>query len=542
VAIAAGSVTPATQPQILGVSFGTAAIAASAPGYASASQPVQVGATLGFSPASLNLSGPGTSNLQLNLSAPAPAGGLSINLTSSNPASVGVPGTVTFAANATSVNVPVTSAAAGSATITAVANAPNVPSAVASVTVGSRGGGADIVLPTGLTMMPGDRLNIQVLLAQPAPSGGVFVTLSSSDTTKLTVSPATIFMPEGATTSRVQPQLTAINYGFATLSASAPGLTGDGETVRIGASFGFTPPSLTISGIGATQNLLLSLPVPAPSGGLTVSLSSTNPGVATVPPSVTFAANTASLNVPVTAVGAGSTVIHATSLLNPQDTTAMVSVVTSGTIGLPAGLSVGVGVSAPFPITLSPPAPLGGVTVMLASGDSSKAFVSPATVFIPQGAAAPDVQPQLSAVNVGTASISASAPGYVTATQNVQVTPVTAAVTWYGACWQKATIYGYTGNFQAIDFALTTASPVAVQGSLFLAANCQGTYDNMNDNNALTGSTHAVQGFTHYPDLIPSSAVYWIGGRTADGMCPPGAPCSGCVNYTAATPDCNSLP
>ncbi|MDQ6708065.1 MAG: hypothetical protein M3Z85_19080, partial [Acidobacteriota bacterium] len=464
VIIAAGSVTPATQPQILGVSFGTAAITASASGYASASQPVQVGATLSFSPASLNLPGPGTNNLQLNLSAPAPAGGLSITLTTSNPASVGVPGSVTFAANSTGVNVPVTGAASGSATITAVANAPNVPSAVASVAVSSPTGATDIILPSGLTLMLGDHPGIQVFLARPAPSGGVFVTLSSSDPSKLTVSPGTIFMPEGATTSRVQPQLTALNFGIATLSASAPGLIGDSETVRIGAAFGFAPASLTISGIGATQNLVLNLPVPAPPGGLTIALSSTNPGVATVPASVTFGANTGSLNVPVTAVGAGATVIHATSLLSQQDTTAMVSVVTSvisgGTIGLPVGLNVGVGVSVSFPVILGQPAPFGGVTVAFTNGDSSKAFVSPATIFIPQGAVTPDIQAQLSGVTLGTASVSASAPGYVTATQNVQVQAATASVIWYGACWQRATIYGYTGNFQAIDFALTTTTPV----------------------------------------------------------------------------------
>lgn len=540
--IAAGFVKPDTQPQILGVSLGAATISASASGYTSASQSVQVGATLAFSPASLNLPGPGTNNIQLNLSAPAPAGGLQIALTSSNPASVGVPATVTFAANATGVNVPVTGVAPGSATITAVAGAPNVPSAFASVTVSSSSSATDIVLPTGLSMMPGDQLRFQVSLANPAPYGGVFITLSSSDTTKLTVSPDTIFMPQGATTSRVQSQLTAVNFGFATLSASAPGLIGDGEIVRIGTTFGFTPASLTVSEIGATQNLLLSLPVPAPAGGLTVTLSSTNPGVATVPPSVTFGANVGSLNVPVTAVGAGATVIHATSLLSQQDTTAMVSVVTSGVIGLPAGLNVGIGVSVPFPITLTPPAPFGGVTVTLSSGDSSKSFVSPATVFIPQGATVPDMQPQLSGVTVGTASIGASAPGYLTASQNVLVQAATASVTWYGACWQKATLYGYLGNYQAIDFALTTTTPVAVEGSLFFTPNCQGAYDNMNDYNSLTGSTHTVQGFSHYPDVIPSSAVYWVGGRTADGMCPAGAPCSGCVSYSKATPTCDSLP
>jgi hypothetical protein len=64
----------------------------------------------------------------------------------------------------------------------------------------------------------------------------------------------------------------------------------------------------------------------------------------------------------------------------------------------------------------------------------------------------------------------------------------------------------------------------------------------MNDYNSLTGSTHMTQGFSHHPDVIPSSAIYWVGERTADGMCPPGRPCSGCVNYNAATLNCSVVP
>ena len=125
-------------------------------------------------------------------------------------------------------------------------------------------------------------------------------------------------------------------------------------------------------------------------------------------------------------------------------------------------------------------------------------------------------------------------------------TPVatTASVTWYGACWQPATIFGVTGNFQAIDFVLTAPTPVPVQGTLFFAPNCDPTngQDNMNDFDTPTGSTHTVQGFTHHPNEVPTSAYYWVGSRTADGKCAPGSPCSGCVNYTPSTPLCSSLP
>jgi hypothetical protein len=119
------------------------------------------------------------------------------------------------------------------------------------------------------------------------------------------------------------------------------------------------------------------------------------------------------------------------------------------------------------------------------------------------------------------------------------------SVAWYGACWATLTLNGYTGNFQGIDFALSTPAPVVVNGTLFFTSNCdpsQGT-DNMNDFGSLTGSTHMVQGFSRHPDTIPTSAMYWIGNATTTtGICPPGSLCSGCVTYNKATPNCSNMP
>jgi chitodextrinase len=118
------------------------------------------------------------------------------------------------------------------------------------------------------------------------------------------------------------------------------------------------------------------------------------------------------------------------------------------------------------------------------------------------------------------------------------------SVTWYGGCWYAGTIGGVTGKFQAVDFAMTTSTPVAVQGTLFFGSTCDtslGT-DNMNDFNTLTGSTHMIMGFSYHHDEMPTSAVYWMGNRTPDGQCPKGAPCSGCIHYTATTPTCDKLP
>jgi hypothetical protein len=59
---------------------------------------------------------------------------------------------------------------------------------------------------------------------------------------------------------------------------------------------------------------------------VTVNLSSDNPGVATVPATVTIPANNTSVNVPVTGVAVGATLIHASALPNVPDTTISVTV------------------------------------------------------------------------------------------------------------------------------------------------------------------------------------------------------------------------
>jgi chitodextrinase len=118
------------------------------------------------------------------------------------------------------------------------------------------------------------------------------------------------------------------------------------------------------------------------------------------------------------------------------------------------------------------------------------------------------------------------------------------SVTWYGGCWYQGTVGGVTGKFQAIDFALTTSTPVPLQGTLFFGPTCDtslGT-DNLNDFNTVIGSTHMVQGFSFHPNEMPTSALYWFGNRTPDGQCPAGAPCSGCMHYTQTTPICSTLP
>jgi len=410
---------------------GTAVILASASGFSNAIATVNVVVpvvSFSFAPPTATVTGAGITNLTLNLTGPAPANALTVNLSSSNTAVATVPPTVTLPAHATSVTVTVTGVAPGTATIHA--NAQNIPDATAIVTDVSAGGGGGtgggdpnaVIMPANVTLQVNQTVIYPVSLPTPVQGNGVILTLTSSDPTKVTISPDSVFVKTGAVASVSTIRITGVGFGIVTINASAQGYNSNSQQVEVIAGMlSFSPPTLTITGtIKSSLNLTLSSPAPA--GGLTVNLSSDNTAIATVPATATFQANSSSTSVQVTAVGAGSAVIHASDLPAYLDTTATVTVVTQPQIILPSFQTVGQFQSTAFPIGLSAPAPAGGVTVTLISSDTTKVTISPTSVFIAGGQSAPATQPQITGIDMGFSTITASAPGYMTASLQVHGT------------------------------------------------------------------------------------------------------------------------
>jgi PKD domain len=213
---------------------GSTLILATASGYSNATTTVNVTPsaprpTISFSPASVTITGTATQTLTLNLSSPAPPAGQTINLSSDNTGVATVPATVTFPGGSTSVNVPVTGVAPGSATIHASA-LPNIADTTASVTVISSPSG--IVMPSTATLQVGDTTALSVTLAQPAPSGGVFISLSS-DNPSVTVSPANILILEGRTAPNAPPKVSGNSVGSANVTASAYGFASNSTHVTV---------------------------------------------------------------------------------------------------------------------------------------------------------------------------------------------------------------------------------------------------------------------------------------------------------------------
>lgn len=160
----------------------------------------------------------------------------------------------------------------------------------------------------------------QITLSSAAPSAGIAFSLSSSNTSSATV-PSSVTVPAGLTTVAFQvATMASSSTTNVTISATTSGVIQTASltvTPQPSAGPGLTFLSLTPSSVfgGSPSSGLVTLSGPAPSGGATVSLSSSNPSAVTVPASVTVAASatSASFTATTSSVTASSTVTVAAS-------------------------------------------------------------------------------------------------------------------------------------------------------------------------------------------------------------------------------------
>ena len=288
---------------------------------------------------------------------------------------------------------------------------------------------------------------LPVFLTNAAPPGGVTVTLSSSDTSKVAVSPDNIYIPAGLTAPLGLPRVSGVGFGTATVSASAFGLIGSSQAVQVSATLS-GPPNQTIQR-GATLSVMFALAWPTPSA-INLAVKSDNPGVASVPATATIPAGGTIAVIPVAGVAVGTSTVHVSALPDISESTVSVNVFSPAAITLPS-VSLTLGQSLPFPFTLGAPAPAGGVVVLLTSSDASTVTISPSSIFIPAGQTTPSTQPEVAGENIGAATITASAPGYLATGQQV---PVTATITM-----TPQTLRIPVGGTQVLSMILSAAAP-----------------------------------------------------------------------------------
>jgi uncharacterized protein (TIGR03790 family) len=256
--------------------------------------------------------GPVTAAVVLN--ANAPVGGTTVTLSSNKPSVLPVPASVTvpegasqsvftLSSNPISANATVTIQASLGSTITSTSI--TVTQALASLSVSPN------------STVGGNTAHGTVTLTGPAYAGGVPVSLSSSNSSVGAV-PSSVTVPAGATkvtfnvstmpVASATPITIAANSGGSmkstTLTVTAPALS----------SLSLAP-NTVVGGVSSTGTVKLT--GAAPSGGISVSLSSSNPSVATVPPSVTVpsGATSATFNIETVPVS-GSTSVTITASLS----------------------------------------------------------------------------------------------------------------------------------------------------------------------------------------------------------------------------------
>ncbi len=171
--------------------------------------------------------------------------------------------------------------------------------------------------------------------------------------------------------------------------------------------------------VGATVSLRAVIDRAAPAGGTTLTLASAQPANATVPPTVTVPAGASEVSFSVTGVAPGTASIMATRG-TLGSSTSVVTVAPPISIGLtPPTSRVTRGGSVNLTLTLGEPAAAGDARINLVSSNASVASVA-TSVTVPAGQTTAMVA--VSAPAVGDATITASAPGYTTATAQLTVT------------------------------------------------------------------------------------------------------------------------
>ena len=342
-----------------------------------------------------------TTQGMITISAPAFAGGQSVNLTSVSQL-VTVPATVVVPTGATSVLFSV---------FTAPVNAPTSVDITAELNGGTKMATLMLTAPpallSGLSMHPnpvvgGTASTGTLTLTLPAPSGGIAITLTSSDTVTLPIPTATtiVTIPAGATQAQFMLTPTTVpNTRRVQITATQnPGtLNAVSQSVVLNVvTTAVTVSALNLSSASTTGGLqvtgTVSISSAAPQGGTIVTLSSSNASAATVPataivpsgstfvqfPVNTSAVTTVQMATISAALGTGT---PQTSVLtvNPASSVTVSTLTLSPTSVVQGDVSTGT-------VTLSGPAQSGGAVVTLSSSDPTVSFQPSATsVLVPAG-------------------------------------------------------------------------------------------------------------------------------------------------------------
>ncbi len=314
--------------EVTGATAGQTVIAAHAQGYASAMAKVVVSPHTIVLPASVVVAPGDSIEIPVVLTDAAPAGGVTVDLSTTHPNVAMVSTPVHFPAGEFHRVVTVQGGNAGQTVLSAVASGYQ------------QAEGHVLVASVGMSFVPGDKVVLprglaserRVYLSQPAPPGGLYVEVHSSDTHIAKVAPSVVFVAEGLTASAEALFIQAVAEGMAAVTVQTPGILPATVAVEV------IEPTLTLTGLGQSGQsigktivgkgmisqvqsdsstavrLQRRLNGSAFSGEpVTVSLSCASAAVCTVPATVTIPGGQSQVRVPVTGVGVGKTTLLASA-------------------------------------------------------------------------------------------------------------------------------------------------------------------------------------------------------------------------------------
>src|SRR3954447_12761527 len=327
---------------------------------------------------------------------PAPPGGAAVSLVSADPAVVGLPPSVFIPAGGTGASFNITTSAVSAATrvridsgygaesfhapsswITVVPAGTATPAALASLAL------------TSASIAGGATTTGTVTLTGPAPAGGATIRLSGSMEGQV-VTPPNVTVPAGSTSATFTITAPPVPATYYVLIQASLGFNATAQAKLLEIRPGSGAP--TLSGFSVSPTDIVSgtstqgtvqLVTSAPAGGGVVTLTSSNPAVLQVPPTVRVPAGNNSTSFPITT--------SATSVFTTVEVDASAGGVTrSAFVNLAAGptapslvslaispTSVPGGTTATGTVQLSSAAPSGGLSVTLSTGNSSVAQVPP---------------------------------------------------------------------------------------------------------------------------------------------------------------------
>jgi hypothetical protein len=371
-----------------------------------------------------------TLQVQVILPAPAPPGGVTVALASDVAGALDVsPAAPLLAEGETLALVSLTGLAPAATVLRA--NAPGYGEGTLDVTVTDK----LVELPDALSVPLGQEAVLNVSIGpDPAPAGGVIVTLTSDDPDVVAVSASVTIQPGASSAAAI---VTGVRPGTARVTATNPDYATDSTLVSTTAEL-VVPQASVRFDAGFPEGFDVQLRaggalVPAPSPGISVSFGSSDPACAVAAP-LTIPTGLSSVHV-LPEYG-GTAPFPCTAVLTaeaPGTTPDSVSVSVDpppGIVFTSLPLTVGAGLQANAGWAQLETGAHGGTTVRIESSDPAVALVSPnattagsAFVEVPvaNGQVAAFLHVQGVEGAVGSATITASAPGFSDTSGTVNV-------------------------------------------------------------------------------------------------------------------------